>query len=161
MWTGIHHIALVTRDLNATVAFYGEILGMEIGEILQRGVKHCFIKPGGDTWGMHFFGHPDAAIFTAPDLLTDRFIFLDGALQHIAFSLPDEQSAQMLRLIPWGKSAIFYSLIIIGFCWKRHGLEQIVNIVRLKIIYTHKRRKTKHYAEAIHSHTFIDGIGCL
>lgn len=97
MWTGIHHIALVTRDLNATVAFYGEILGMEIGEILQRGVKHCFIKPGGDTWGMHFFEHPDAAIFTAPDLLTDRFIFLDGALQHIAFSLPDEQSAQMLR----------------------------------------------------------------
>lgn len=95
-WKGFHHIALVTPDLDATIQFYGEVLGMQIGEIMERQGRHCFIKPGGDTWGIHFFEHTNAEIATAPDLLSNRFIFLQGALQHIAFALPDENAAHLL-----------------------------------------------------------------
>lgn len=99
-WNGIHHIALVTPDLDATIAFYGDILGMQIGKIFpataDRG-RHCFIKPGdNDTWGIHFFEYPDAEIFGAAVALQDRFAFLRGALQHIAFALPDESTGNAL-----------------------------------------------------------------
>ena len=29
-WSGFHHIALMTRDLDATIRFYVDVLGMEI-----------------------------------------------------------------------------------------------------------------------------------
>lgn len=96
-WRGFHHIALVTPDLDATIQFYRDVLGMEIGEVMDRRGRHCFIKPGGETWGLHFFENSDADIYTHPDLLTNRFLFLEGAMQHIAFSLPDAGAAQILR----------------------------------------------------------------
>lgn len=96
-WQGFHHIALVTRDLDATIHFYRDILGMEAGEVMERRQRHCFIKVGGTSWGLHFFEYAEADIATAPDLLTDRFVFLAGAMQHLAFQLPDAVSAAQLR----------------------------------------------------------------
>ena len=49
-WRGFHHVALVTPDLDATILFYGEILGMRVGDVFpatQRQGRHCFVKPGG------------------------------------------------------------------------------------------------------------------
>jgi catechol 2,3-dioxygenase-like lactoylglutathione lyase family enzyme len=100
-WRGFHHLALVTPDLDATIVFYRDVLGMEIGEIRSSGVmnggRHCFIKPGsGTSWGLHFFEHPGAELHRYPDGL-GRFDFIPGALQHIAFALPDESEARSLR----------------------------------------------------------------
>lgn len=96
-WRGFHHIALVTPDLAATIQFYDEVLGMEAGPLLQTNAgSHCFLKPGeSESWGLHFFEKPDAHIFTDPDLL-NGFVLLPGALQHIAFALPDESAALAL-----------------------------------------------------------------
>jgi catechol 2,3-dioxygenase-like lactoylglutathione lyase family enzyme len=99
-WRGFHHIALVTPDLDATIKFYGDVLGMTIGDKFpateQRGA-HCFIKPGStEAWGIHFFEYPDAELFTTSGF-GDRFAFFRGALQHIAFGLPDEATGLALR----------------------------------------------------------------
>lgn len=97
-WRGFHHVALATPDLAATIHFYTEVLGMEAGPILQTAAgTHCFIKPGdSESWGLHFFEQPDAQIFTDPNLLTG-FTLLPGALQHIAFALPDETAGLALQ----------------------------------------------------------------
>lgn len=107
-WRSFHHVALVSPDLDATVHFYGTVLEMEAGEIVVRGQqRHCFIKPGpGDAWGLHFLENRDAQVFTASEAMAElvrdpqsaaRFGVLPGALQHIAFALPDERAAMALR----------------------------------------------------------------
>ena len=99
-WQGFHHIALVTPDLEATIHFYQDVLGMQVGQIhpaRDGNGRHCFIKPGASkTWGLHFFEQPDAQLFPYPETLA-RFTFIPGALQHIAFALPDEAAALTLR----------------------------------------------------------------
>ena len=84
-WRGFHHVALVTPDLDATIRFYGDVLGMRVGEVIgateQQG-RHCFIKPGDDseTWGLHFFERPDAEVFAYPETF-ERYAFVPRALQ--------------------------------------------------------------------------------
>ena len=31
-WRGFHHVAVVTRDLEETARFYGDVLGMSVGD---------------------------------------------------------------------------------------------------------------------------------
>jgi catechol 2,3-dioxygenase-like lactoylglutathione lyase family enzyme len=99
-WSGFHHVALATPDLDETIRFYGGVLGMLVGKVFaateQQG-RHCFVRPGEDveTWGMHFFEHPDAQLFAWPE--GERFAFVPGALQHVAFALPGEEAALALR----------------------------------------------------------------
>ncbi|CAG7650210.1 hypothetical protein PAESOLCIP111_06029 [Paenibacillus solanacearum] len=109
-WAGFHHIALVTPDLDETIRFYEQVLGMQAGPVFaaagRRG-RHCFIRPGNvETWGIHFFETADARIFQSIDELkrlaeqpsSDAIYgFLPGALQHIAFSLPSEADGLALR----------------------------------------------------------------
>ena len=109
-WRGFHHIALVTANLDETIAFYEEVLGMRAGEIYppvrDRG-RHCFIRPGAtESWGIHFFEYPEAQLFQSNDALAklaenpqapELFRFLPGALQHLAFSLPSEWEGLALR----------------------------------------------------------------
>ena len=101
-WGGFHHVALVTPDLDATIAFYRDVLAMRIGEIREGGgvtaARHCFIRPGADTatWGLHFFEYPGAEIPQYSEGLRSGG-FIAGGLQHIAFALPDLAAAQALR----------------------------------------------------------------
>ncbi len=109
-WLGFHHVAIVTSDLDATIRFYENLLGMKAGTVypatLRRG-RHCFVKPGDtESWGIHFFEHGDAQIFQSVDALkrlaenrdsVELFQFLPGALQHIAFALQSEADGLALR----------------------------------------------------------------
>ena len=99
-WRGFHHVALVTPDLDATITFYTEILGMHIATVFpatDRNGRHCFIKPGEtEAWGLHMFEQPDAQLFPYPAGM-QRFVFVPGALQHIAFALPSRADGLALR----------------------------------------------------------------
>ena len=98
-------MALVTPDLDATRAFYGDVLGMPVGEVLEGGgviaARHCFVRPGGDAaaWGLHFFEQRGVTLPRFPDGLPGLRTagFLSGALQHVAFALPDAAAGEALR----------------------------------------------------------------
>jgi catechol 2,3-dioxygenase-like lactoylglutathione lyase family enzyme len=97
-WQGIHHLALATRDLDATVRFYRDVLGMPV--LLEPpsrpdGPRHLFIDAGGGA-ALHFWEVPEAAIFAQP-LEPGPPVFVPGALQHLALKLPDEAALQALR----------------------------------------------------------------
>ena len=99
-WRGFHHVALATPDLDATIHFYGGVLGMQVGEMMGGAGgqgRHCFIKPGaGAAWGLHFFEQPEAQVFAYPAEFP-RSAVVPGALQHIAFALPDQAAGLALR----------------------------------------------------------------
>ncbi|GHO46264.1 VOC family protein [Ktedonospora formicarum] len=102
-WQGFHHVATIARDLDATIAFYRDVLGMQIGEIHEaRGGKtrHCFITPGTTrAWGLHVWESTNAEMPPLPESLTwqQPDTIMAGLIQHIAFTLPDEEAGLALR----------------------------------------------------------------
>lgn len=94
-WHGFHHIGLLTPDLDATIRFYKELLGMEIGDIhTSPNGNHCFIRPGNTaSWGLHFFDVPDK---TLPDPATLQTFTRDPVL-HFAFAIENEAEAIALQ----------------------------------------------------------------
>ena len=101
-WRGFHHVAVVTRDLEETARFYGDVLGMSVGDLIESDARgnvsrHRFIRPGaGESWGLHFFESPDAE----PNVLvgkTDHGSLMGTTgVQHIAFALPDAEAGLAL-----------------------------------------------------------------
>jgi len=100
-WNGFHHIALVTPDMAATIAFYVGTLGLTVTRDFPpegpRG-RHCLISVGGASGSLlHFFERADAVITPYP--LARGVVFLPkmGALHHVALSLPDAPAGEDLR----------------------------------------------------------------
>ncbi|MCX6466240.1 MAG: VOC family protein [Pseudonocardiales bacterium] len=87
---GIHHAALIAKDVEATVAFYQETLGFPLVELVEnrdyKGSSHFFFDIGnGNLLGFFDFpghDHPD-------------FTETIGAVQHIALSQTAEAFAAM------------------------------------------------------------------
>ena len=76
-WRGFHHVALVTPDLDATIRFYGEVLGMTVLADIpasERGGRHCLLAVDGDAGSfLHFFERADARIHPYP--LAEGLVF--------------------------------------------------------------------------------------
>jgi catechol 2,3-dioxygenase-like lactoylglutathione lyase family enzyme len=96
-WRGFHHVALVTRDLDSTISFYRDMLGMEVVFIAPAGElhgRHGAVRPGGDPDrpGLHFFEYHQAPLFGPHDRTLQAAVFDPGAtfLSHISLALPDE-----------------------------------------------------------------------
>lgn len=97
-WHGIDHIALLTVDLEATIRFYRDVLGLHASDIAasQQGRgRHCliFAKPNdNNVWGFHFFERPiEKTTLGASDTHPQSFV------PHVALRLPDGTSAHALR----------------------------------------------------------------
>src|SRR5438128_7155485 len=95
-WQGLNHVSLVTGDLDATVAFYRDVLEMRVvfeAPANPHHGRHAMISPGDPGMGLHFFEVADAQIFRLPDGVPSKPEFVPGALQHIALTVADETTA--------------------------------------------------------------------
>src|SRR5215510_617318 len=85
---GLHHIALICRDVEETIRFYQDVLGFPLVELVEnrdyRGSSHFFFDIGnGNLLGFFDFpGHDHPA-----------FSETIGGLQHLAISVSGEQFA--------------------------------------------------------------------
>jgi glyoxylase I family protein len=89
---GVHHVALICRDVEQTIRFYQELLGFPLVELVENrdyaGSSHFFFDIGnGNLLGFFDFpghDHPD-------------FTETIGAVQHIALSTTAEEFAKTRR----------------------------------------------------------------
>lgn len=93
-WRGIHHLALVTPDMDATVRFYHGVLGMRLVATLMAGpMRHYFfeIAPGNTVAFFEWKG--------APTMAKPAGVPIPGPVQfdHLSFALPDEDALLGLR----------------------------------------------------------------
>ncbi len=99
---GVHHLALVCRDMARTVDFYTNVLGMRLIKTIQlpgdMGQHFFFDCGGGDS--LAFFWFPDAPDgvpgVSAPADRPDRGDLTSaiGSMNHVAFDVPPERIEQ-------------------------------------------------------------------
>ena len=95
---GIHHLALVCRDMARTVDFYTKVLGMPLVKTVElpmgMGQHFFFDCGGGDQVAFFWFADaPEAAPgVSAPKLRPDEGDAKSavGSMNHVAFSVPAE-----------------------------------------------------------------------
>ncbi len=96
---GVHHLALVCRDMARTVDFYTNVLGMRLIKTIQlpgNMGQHFFFDCGGDDC-LAFFWFPDAPDgipgVSAPADRPDRGDLTSavGSMNHVAFNVPAEK----------------------------------------------------------------------
>jgi catechol 2,3-dioxygenase-like lactoylglutathione lyase family enzyme len=102
---GIHHLAIVTEDMRATLDFYVRVLGMPLVHALTtsshathgkgappfRSIPHLFLDMGGDSL-LAFFEYPKGAVGAAE---RDRL----GAMQHVSFACGPKRFHEMLERV--------------------------------------------------------------
>jgi catechol 2,3-dioxygenase-like lactoylglutathione lyase family enzyme len=100
-WQDMHHIALATGNIEETVRFYTEVVGMQAGEIQPPNPIHgrtCVIKPGSQAKvELHFFEDVEAAPLPSHPEILQRLMFPYVGVHHLAFSLPNAASGQQLK----------------------------------------------------------------
>jgi catechol 2,3-dioxygenase-like lactoylglutathione lyase family enzyme len=96
---GIHHLALVCRDMDETVAFYRDVMGMPLVKTIElpdNMGQHFFFDIGnGDS--LAFFWFPDAPE-RAPGVASPAhlpgggdIVSAHGSMNHVAFTVPAER----------------------------------------------------------------------
>jgi catechol 2,3-dioxygenase-like lactoylglutathione lyase family enzyme len=93
-WRGVHHMALVTPDMDATVRFYSGVLGMALVATLRAGpMRHYFFEMAdGNT--IAFFEVTGAETFSkAAGSPSNRVVQFD----HLSFNVADEHALETLR----------------------------------------------------------------
>jgi catechol 2,3-dioxygenase-like lactoylglutathione lyase family enzyme len=92
---GVHHLALVCKDMDQTVRFYTEVLGMPLTARLTiaGGAKHFFFDMGGGNQ-LAFFWFPDAP--AAQPGVTNAgmrsVVSAHASMNHVAFTMPNEDA---------------------------------------------------------------------
>jgi catechol 2,3-dioxygenase-like lactoylglutathione lyase family enzyme len=108
---GFNHLALVCRDMAETVAWYHDVLGMNLVKTLEfpNGGQHFFLDMGNGVDGIAFFWFPEAPEGTPGDSLHPSFddrmrrigdggggITAIGSTNHIAFDVAPEKIDEYL-----------------------------------------------------------------
>ncbi len=131
--SGINHVAVLSRDLEALAAFYEDVFGAAvIGRYDYPTLQHWFIEVGPGLV-LHAFS-AEAIDLDGPG----GRIFERGRIDHFAIELPDRESFDVVRqrLVERGASdgevTDFKALITVSFddpdgrgleiCWQRPGM---------------------------------------
>jgi catechol 2,3-dioxygenase-like lactoylglutathione lyase family enzyme len=89
---GLHHFAVVARDVEETVRFYQELLEFPLTEIFEnrdyQGSNHFFFDIGNDNL---------LAFFDFPGLDLGEYAEVMGGLHHIAISVEPEKWERLRR----------------------------------------------------------------
>jgi catechol 2,3-dioxygenase-like lactoylglutathione lyase family enzyme len=87
---GIHHTALISSDVERTIAFYQDILGFPLTELFENrdypGSSHFFFDVGNGN---------ALAFFDLPGLDLGPYAEVLGGLHHLALSVPPERWAEL------------------------------------------------------------------
>jgi catechol 2,3-dioxygenase-like lactoylglutathione lyase family enzyme len=90
---GGHHVALTTNDLDATVRFYHEAIGMELVGAFGPGEghgAHVLLRAG--DYFVHFFHQPENPVQPVPAGWSALgFRIIPGFLQHLALAVATEE----------------------------------------------------------------------
>jgi catechol 2,3-dioxygenase-like lactoylglutathione lyase family enzyme len=97
LWRGVHHLALITDDMDATVRFWHGVLGARlVSTIGTPSFRHYFFE---------FGPQQTVAFFEYRDGPYDRIALAAGVpdgrkhqFDHLSFALPDEQALESLAL---------------------------------------------------------------
>jgi len=101
---GINHLALVCRDMEKTVEFYGGVLGMPLIKTIElpNGMGQHFFFDIGNGDSLAFFWFPTApepapGLSSPVRLPTDgEFTTAIGSMNHVAFDVPPERIDEYL-----------------------------------------------------------------
>jgi len=123
---GFHHVALATRDLEATHRFYTEAMGFELAKVVvaptesgQGWAKHLFYDTGGDGliafWDLHDETLPDfnPAISTGAGL--------PAWVNHLAFHAEPHELPE--RIERWTAFGIDVVEVDHGFCRSIYAMD--------------------------------------
>ena len=120
-YTGIHHLAMVTRDMDATIRFWRDLLQLRLIVAMGRpGYRHYFFALS-DTDSIAFFEWPDAQ----PVEEKDHGVPVRGPVvfDHVSFGVerPDELWEIKERL----EAAGFWASEVIdhGFIWSLYSFD--------------------------------------
>ncbi|MGH8993687.1 MAG: VOC family protein [Acidimicrobiia bacterium] len=95
-WRGVHHLALVTTDMDATTRFYHGVLGARLVATVATGdFKHYFFEFGpGSTVAFFEYLNVDMESYAKPaGVPFPRAAQFD----HLSLALPDEEALLSLR----------------------------------------------------------------
>ena len=88
---GVHHLAMICSDVERTIAFYQDVLGFPLVEVIENrdypGSTHFFLDIGNDNL---------LAFFDFPGLGLGDAVEAHGAVQHVAISV-DQAHLQAVR----------------------------------------------------------------
>jgi glyoxylase I family protein len=91
---GIHHAALICRDVERTSEFYQGLLGFPLVELVENrdygGSSHFFFDVGNKTL-LGFFDFPGLGLEQGEEAI--------GGVQHIAIAVPPDRHAELRKVL--------------------------------------------------------------
>ena len=108
---GLHHTALISSDVEATVRFYQDVLGFPLTELIENrdypGSSHFFFDIGNGNL---------LAFFDFPGLDVGPYAEVLGGLHHVAISVdPDHWEKLVERLTEAGVEHVVHSGVSVYF----------------------------------------------
>ena len=108
---GLHHTALISRDVETTVRFYQDVLGFPLTELIENrdypGSSHFFFDIGNGNL---------LAFFDFPGLDVGPYAEVLGGLHHMAISVePERWGALVERLTEAGVEHVIHSGVSVYF----------------------------------------------
>ncbi len=95
-WRGVHHLALVTTDMDATVRFYDGVLGARlVATVATDSFRHYFFEFGpGSTVAFFEYAGVEVEAYAKPAGVPFP---LASQFDHLSLAVPDEEALLALR----------------------------------------------------------------